>query len=168
MNVNDVLVDRLVTQLLKRRATVATAESCTGGWIAKTITDIPGCSEWFEYGFVSYANNAKTDMLDVDAGLIEQYGAVSEEVARAMVSGAAARAAARFAVAVTGVAGPAGGTPEKPVGTVWFAWQCGERVDAECRHFDGDRDTVRRQTVTAALFGLADRVEQSPLDGNGD
>ena len=101
MNVNDVLVDRLVTQLLKRNATVATAESCTGGWIAKTITDIPGSSEWFEYGFVSYGNNAKTDLLGVDSGLIDRYGAVSEEVARAMVEGAAARAGAQFAMAVT-------------------------------------------------------------------
>ncbi len=168
MNVNDVLVDRLITQLIKRKATVATAESCTGGWIAKTITDIPGSSEWFEYGFVSYGNNAKTEMLGVDAALIEQHGAVSEQVARAMVTGAAGRATARFAVAVTGVAGPAGGTPEKPVGTVWFAWQCGSSVDAECHQFDGDRDTVRRQTVTAALLGLAERVEKSPVADDGD
>jgi nicotinamide-nucleotide amidase len=167
LNVNDVLVDRLVTQLLKRHATVATAESCTGGWIAKTITDIPGSSEWFEYGFVSYGNNAKTDLLGVAAELIDQYGAVSEEVAQAMVRGAAERAAAQFAVAVTGVAGPTGGTPEKPVGTVWFAWQFAGKVDTECQQFDGDRDTVRRQTVTAALLGLAERVEKSPVDGDG-
>jgi nicotinamide-nucleotide amidase len=160
MNVNDVLVDRLATELLKRGAKVATAESCTGGWIAKTVTDIPGSSEWFEYGFVSYGNNAKADMLAVDPALLEREGAVSEAVALAMVRGAAERAGAEFAVAVTGIAGPDGGSPEKPVGTVWFAWSCNGVADAECKAFEGDRDTVRRQTVTTALLGLTERVEK--------
>jgi len=160
MNVNDVLVDRLATELLKRHAKVTTAESCTGGWIAKTITDIPGSSAWFEYGFVSYGNNAKADMLQVDPALIEREGAVSEAVALAMVDGAAKRSGAEFAVAVTGIAGPDGGSPEKPVGTVWFAWFCQGVAEAECKVFEGDRDTVRRQTVTTALLGLTERVEK--------
>ena len=160
MNVNDVLVDRLATELLKRHAKVATAESCTGGWIAKTITDIPGSSAWFEYGFVSYGNNAKADMLQVDPALIEREGAVSEAVALAMVDGAAKRSGAEFAVAVTGIAGPDGGSPDKPVGTVWFAWFCQGVAEVECKVFEGDRDTVRRQTVTTALLGLTERVEK--------
>ncbi len=160
MNVNDVLVDRLATELLKRNAKVATAESCTGGWIAKNLTDIPGSSAWFEYGYVSYGNNAKADMLGVDPALIEREGAVSEAVALKMVAGAAERSGAEFAVAVTGIAGPDGGCAEKPVGTVWFAWSCKGVAEAECKVFEGDRDTVRRQTVTTALLGLTERVEQ--------
>jgi nicotinamide-nucleotide amidase len=159
MNVNNVLVDRLARHLLQTGGKVTTAESCTGGWIAKTLTDVPGSSAWFEYGFVSYGNNAKHDLLGVDAGLIEREGAVSEAVARAMVQGAAARAAADYAVAVTGIAGPDGGSADKPVGTVWFAWQTPGGVESECRVFDGDRDTVRRQTVTMALDGLVQRCE---------
>jgi len=161
MNVNDVLVDRLATHLLRSNATVATAESCTGGWIAKTITDIPGSSAWFEFGIVSYGNNAKTALLGVTADLIEQHGAVSENVALAMARGAAERSGAEFTIAVTGVAGPGGGSAEKPVGTVWFAW-CLPGVEPQAEHqvFQGDRDTVRRQTVTRALGGLVERIDR--------
>lgn len=161
MNVNDVLVDRLAAQLLKSNARVTTAESCTGGWIAKTLTDVPGSSAWFEYGFVSYGNNAKQDLLGVEPALLEQYGAVSEEVAIAMVRGAADRSGAGYALAVTGVAGPDGGSADKPVGTVWFAWQLpGLGVETERQVFPGDRDTVRRQTVTRALGGLVERLDR--------
>lgn len=152
MNVNHVLVERLAGELKKRGSYVTVAESCTGGWIAKHLTDFPGSSEWFEYGFVSYGNNAKADLLNVDTGLLEQRGAVSREVAEAMVRGAIDRSGAQFGLAVTGIAGPDGGTPEKPVGTVWVAWgQQGSAPMSECLHFEGDRDTVRRQTVSAAL-----------------
>ncbi len=160
MNVNDVVVDRLATVLLRRGATVATAESCTGGWIAKTLTDVPGSSAWFEYGFVSYGNNAKTDLLGVAPALLEQQGAVSEAVALAMAEGAAHRAGAEFVVAVTGIAGPDGGSADKPVGTVWFAWRCGDQITTQCKVFAGDRDTVRRRTVTHALLKLAEQAEQ--------
>ncbi len=162
MNVNDVLVERLATQLMGSGTKVVTAESCTGGWIAKTLTDIPGSSAWFEYGFVTYGNNAKIDMLGVDPDLLETCGAVSEEVVRAMAEGAAARAAADFSIAVSGIAGPDGGTPEKPVGTVWFAWRLrGGLTESQCQVFEGDRDTVRRQALTAALYGLAERIDQA-------
>ena len=160
MNVNDVLVDRLATHLLAAGAKVTAAESCSGGWVSKTLTDIPGSSAWFEYGFVSYGNNAKADLLGVDEQLLDKFGAVSEPVAIAMVQGAAARAGAECAVAVTGIAGPDGGTPDKPVGTVWFAWQVHGEVEAECHVFPGDRDTVRRQTVTRALAGLVERFDR--------
>ena len=162
MNVNDVLVDRLATALLRQNARVTAAESCTGGWIAKTLTDIPGSSAWFEFGFVSYGNNAKMDLLGVDPDLLQQHGAVSEEVAVAMATGAAFRSAADYAVAVTGIAGPDGGTAEKPVGTVWFAWYLPDgSVDSVSHVFQGDRDTVRRQTVTTAIMGLVERAEQN-------
>ncbi|NND53781.1 MAG: nicotinamide-nucleotide amidohydrolase family protein [Gammaproteobacteria bacterium] len=160
MNVNDVLVDRLATHLLAARAKVTTAESCSGGWVAKTLTDIPGSSAWFEYGFVSYGNNAKADLLGVDETLLENFGAVSENVVVAMAQGAAARAGAECAIAVTGIAGPDGGTVDKPVGTVWFAWQWPGGIKAECHVFPGDRDTVRRQTVTRALAGLVERLDR--------
>ncbi len=161
MNVNDVLVDRLAALLLRRGAKVAAAESCTGGWIAKTFTDMPGSSAWFEYGFVTYGDNAKQDLLAVDPAMLELHGAVSEPVALAMARGAVVRSGAEFAVAVTGIAGPDGGSADKPVGTVWFAWAADGRVEAECHQLQGDRDTVRRQTVTRALQGLVQRVEQA-------
>jgi nicotinamide-nucleotide amidase len=160
MNVNNVLVERLATELVQHHAVIATAESCTGGWIAKILTDRAGSSAWFEYGFVSYGNNAKAELLQVDSSLIEQHGAVSEEVAEAMVVGALKRSGSQFALAVTGVAGPEGGTAEKPVGTVWFGW-AGQGLPATlaCYHFEGDRDTVRRQTVTTALSGMLQYLE---------
>lgn len=145
---------RLGEHLRRFNAQVTTAESCTGGGIAEAITRIPGSSAWFEAGYVTYSNAQKTRQLQVPEVLFGQVGAVSQEVVEAMVRGAQAASGARFAVAVSGVAGPDGGSPAKPVGTVWLAWGDGGRVFSERRHFDGDREQVRRQTVIAALEGL--------------
>ena len=141
---------------------MATAESCTGGLIAGACTDLAGSSNWFERGFVTYSNEAKNEMLGVDMALIEAHGAVSEPVARAMVEGAIARSRATVAVSVTGVAGPGGGSPEKPVGTVWFGWSVDGRVRTERRRFDGDRAAVRAATVRYALQTLAELVRTDP------
>ena len=135
-------------------AHVTTAESCTGGGIAEAITRIPGSSAWFEAGYVTYSNTQKTLQLQVPSELFDQVGAVSREVVEAMVRGAQINARARFAVAVSGVAGPDGGSVEKPVGTVWLAFAAGDQVTCERKLFPGDRDEVRRQTVKAALEGL--------------
>ena len=135
-------------------AHVSTAESCTGGGIAEAITRIPGSSAWFEAGYVTYSNLQKNLQLDVPVELFTTVGAVSREVVEAMVRGAQEKSRARFAVAVSGVAGPDGGSPNKPVGTVWLAWGVGEQVFSEVQHFVGNRDEVRRQTVKAALEGL--------------
>ena len=149
-------LSELVGQALKARgATVTTAESCTGGWVAKTLTDIAGSSAWFERGFVTYSDAAKTGMLGVPADLIAQHGAVSEPVARAMAEGAIARSHAQASVAVTGVAGPSGGSAEKPVGTVWLAWCVDGRTRCEHQRFAGDRAAVRTATVHHALTRLA-------------
>ena len=140
-------------------AHVSTAESCTGGGIAEAITRIAGSSAWFEAGYVTYSNRQKTQQLNVPAELFTQVGAVSREVVEAMVQGAQRHSHARFAVAVSGIAGPDGGSPSKPVGTVWLAWGVGDAVFAECRHFPGNRDEVRRQTVKAALEGLVQHAD---------
>lgn len=143
---------------------LTTAESCTGGLIAAACTDLAGSSAWFERGFVTYSNAAKTELLGVDAGLIERFGAVSEPVARAMAQGALMRSPARMSVAVTGIAGPpTGGSAEKPVGTVWFGWSLrgpdgALHTDTEVHRFDGDRAAVRAQTVARALAGIAIRL----------
>ncbi|HEK1685623.1 TPA: nicotinamide-nucleotide amidohydrolase family protein [Pseudomonas putida] len=149
-----VLSTRLGEHLRRFNAQVTTAESCTGGGIAEAITRVPGSSAWFEAGYVTYSNAQKTRQLGVPEALFTQVGAVSQEVVEAMVRGAQAASGARFAVAVSGVAGPDGGSPAKPVGTVWLAWGDDARVISECRHFKGDREAVRRQTVIAALDGL--------------
>jgi nicotinamide-nucleotide amidase len=148
------LVAALAELLLDKGWTMATAESCTGGLIAGACTDLAGSSAWFDRGFVTYSNTAKTEMLGVEAALIAAHGAVSEPVARAMAEGAAARSGARVAVAVTGVAGPTGGSPEKPVGTVWFGWSVDGQVRTERRRFDGDRAAVRAATVQCALQAM--------------
>jgi nicotinamide-nucleotide amidase len=141
--------------LLSKGASLAAAESCTGGGIAEAVTRISGSSAWFDRGFVTYSNAAKTEMLGVSVAILAQFGAVSEETARAMASGALAHSQATLALSVTGIAGPTGGTAEKPVGTVCFGWaERGGQTASETRHFDGDRDTVRRQTVIHALQGL--------------
>jgi nicotinamide-nucleotide amidase len=145
----------LLADLLQKRGwTMATAESCTGGLIAGACTDLSGSSNWFDRGFVTYSNAAKTELLGVDAALIAQHGAVSEPVARAMAAGAIARSQAQVAVAVTGVAGPTGGSAEKPVGTVWFGFALPGEVLTETRRFDGDRAAVRAATVEHALRRL--------------
>lgn len=149
---------RALGQACRRRGvTVATAESCTGGGIAEAITRIAGSSEWFERGFVTYSNEAKTEMLGVPRELIERHGAVSEEVARAMASGALDRSPARASAAVTGIAGPGGATPGKPVGLVWFAWAArGVPVQSRSFEFAGDRGRVRQQAVAMSIQGLID------------
>lgn len=141
-------------RLLQQRRMLATAESCTGGMIAAACTDLPGSSQWFERGFVTYSNAAKTQMLGVPAALIEQEGAVSEAVARAMADGALAHSQAQVSLAVTGVAGPTGGSEAKPVGTVWFAWCVGGATHSEVQHFAGDRAAIRAATVRYALQRL--------------
>lgn len=140
--------------MLARGWMLATAESCTGGMIAAACTDLSGSSNWFERGFVTYSNQAKMDLLGVPAQLLERDGAVSETVARAMALGALRQAPVQAAVAVTGVAGPTGGSASKPVGTVWFGWNIGGVVSTEMRRFDGDRAAVRAATVTHALVHL--------------
>ncbi len=140
--------------LNKKKLQLATAESCTGGLIAAACTDLAGSSVWFERGFVSYSNAAKTELLGVPADLIESHGAVSEPVARAMVEGALRHSRAQVAVAVTGVAGPGGGSPDKPVGTVWFGWATPDGVVTDKRCFDGNRQQVREATVQHALLRL--------------
>jgi len=149
----------LLAELLPARGwMMASAESCTGGLIAGACTDLAGSSNWFERGFVTYSNEAKNELLGVEMAAIEAHGAVSEPVARAMVEGAVARSRAQVAVAVTGVAGPGGGSAEKPVGTVWFGWSVDGRVRTERRRFDGDRAAVRASTVHYALQTLAELV----------
>ncbi|MFH1044389.1 MAG: nicotinamide-nucleotide amidase [Pseudomonadota bacterium] len=139
---------------------LATAESCTGGWAAQSITAIAGSSEWFERGFVTYSNAAKMEMLRVKADTLRTHGAVSEQTAREMAAGALAHSRAQVAVAITGIAGPDGGSPEKPLGMVCFAWAAQDGVlKAETRHFKGDRESVRRQAVIAALQGVLELLE---------
>ena len=140
--------------MLKKGLFLATAESCTGGLISAACTDLAGSSAWFERGFVTYSNEAKTASLGVDAALIAQHGAVSQPVAEAMARGAITHSLAQVAVAVTGVAGPTGGSVEKPVGTVWFGWATPTGVVTEMRRFDGDRRQVREATVRHALEKL--------------
>jgi nicotinamide-nucleotide amidase len=155
-------ITQLAAELGRRlqvlNAHVTTAESCTGGGIAEAITRIPGSSAWFEAGYVTYSNRQKTRQLNVSEALFPKFGAVSREVVEAMVRGAQEKSLARFAVAVSGVAGPDGGSPDKPVGTVWLAWGVGDEVTTELEHFPGNRDEVRRQTVKAALEGLLRRA----------
>lgn len=148
--------------LLGKGEVMASAESCTGGWIAKAMTDVPGSSGCFERAFITYSNQAKLDMLGVAAETIEQYGAVSEEVVREMVQGALERSRASVAVAVSGIAGPDGGSEEKPVGTVWLAWgRAGGPVITSKKLFPGDREEVRYRTSVAALQEILDLIERS-------
>lgn len=154
------LVVALAGLLQKKGWMLATAESCTGGLIGAACTELAGSSAWFERGFITYSNEAKTDLLGVDAAVIAAHGAVSEPVARTMATGAIAHSdrsvPVRVALAVTGVAGPTGGTPDKPVGTVWFGWSVDGQVRTERRRFDGDRATVRAATVRHALHTLVE------------
>jgi nicotinamide-nucleotide amidase len=149
------LAQRVGDLLLATGHTLVTAESCTGGWIAKMITDIPGCSAWFDSGLAAYSYEAKQALLGVRPETLLKHGAVSEETVLEMVSGALIHSGAGVGVAVTGIAGPSGGMPDKPVGTVWLAWKRrGGYPSMRQFHFDGDREAVRRQTVAAALEGL--------------
>jgi nicotinamide-nucleotide amidase len=145
--------------LKARGIMLATAESCTGGWIGQVVTMVPGSSAWFDRGFVTYTNVAKHEMLGVRKATLVRHGAVSEETVREMVEGALARSHAGIAVAVSGIAGPGGGTPEKPVGTVCVAWCLkGHGLSSDTLHLKGDRDTVRRETVVRALAGAIARL----------
>jgi nicotinamide-nucleotide amidase len=153
------LAARVGRALKQRDLMIATAESCTGGWIGQAITMVPGSSEWFERGFITYTYISKREMLGVSGRTLQRHGAVSEQVVREMARGALARSHAQIAVSISGVAGPSGGTPEKPVGTVCLAWarKRGPMV-VETRRFRGDRDTVRRRSVAHALRGVLQLV----------
>lgn len=153
------LSTRLGQALLAKNRFLAIAESCTGGGIAQAVTDIPGSSEWFDCGFVVYSNDAKTELLGIPAALIAQHGAVSEEIAAEMVRGAVANSNASVAMSATGIAGPGGAVPGKPVGTVCFGWAIGDETHTERRVFSGDRRAVREQAVAHALQGLLRRLE---------
>lgn len=153
----------LARLLLNKGWFLATAESCTGGLIAASCTDLAGSSQWFERGFVTYSNAAKSELLGIDAALINTHGAVSEAVVRAMALGALSHAHAQVTIAVTGVAGPGGGSADKPVGTVWLAWATPAGMTSELQHFAGDRAAVRHATVRRALTRLADILQtESP------
>ncbi|MDH5619932.1 MAG: nicotinamide-nucleotide amidohydrolase family protein [Gammaproteobacteria bacterium] len=156
------LAAAVVAELSAASKAVSTAESCTGGWIAKSITDIAGSSAVFAYGVVSYSNGAKESILGVRQATLEKHGAVSERVVEEMAKGVLRLSGADIAVAVSGVAGPSGGTAEKPVGTVWFAWAVRDGTnaltDTHCEHFAGDRELVRELTVAHALQGVLERI----------
>lgn len=157
------LAERLGATLLAAGRRLATAESCTGGGIAQRVTDIAGSSEWFDRGFVTYSDAAKEEMLAVPADTLAEHGAVSAATAEAMVAGALRYSEADIAVAVTGVAGPGGGTAEKPVGTVWFAWaRRGDTPVVRCVAFEGDRAAVRDGSIRVALEGVIDLAEAVP------
>jgi nicotinamide-nucleotide amidase len=150
---------RVGAALRERSLTLAAAESCTGGWVAQIVTHTGGSSAWFERGFVTYSNEAKTEMLGVRATTIAAHGAVSEETATEMAAGALSNSRAGVALAITGIAGPTGGTAEKPVGTVCFGWcRRGAAAQSERMHFGGDREAVRRQSAIHALEGLLARI----------
>ena len=154
------LAKKVGAQLKARGALLVTAESCTGGWAAQALTAIAGSSAWFERGFVTYSNAAKEEMLGVRAATLSRHGAVSEQTAREMALGALAHSRGTLALAITGVAGPTGGSAEKPVGTVCFAWaRKGKPASAETRHFAGDREAVRRQSVEHALGRVLELLE---------
>jgi len=154
--------DQLAAKLLQLGSTVVTAESCTGGWVAKVLTDKPGSSAYVVGGLVTYSNEAKQSLLGVTDASLGNHGAVSEPVVREMVAGALAATGANVAVAISGVAGPGGGSEEEPVGTVWFAWGASiESTEAVVQHFRGDRDQVRRQAVLFALQGVSGFLKQT-------
>jgi nicotinamide-nucleotide amidase len=150
----DALAQKLGERLKTAGAKLVTAESCTGGWAAQVVTSVAGSSDWFERGFVTYSNDAKRELLGVREETLKKHGAVSEETAREMAQGALDRGRGTVALAVTGVAGPGGGSAAKPVGTVCFAWASARSVRSETQQFSGDRESVRRQSVIRALEGV--------------
>lgn len=153
------LAERVGNALKQRAMMMATAESCTGGWVGEVVTAVPGSSDWFDRGFVTYSNAAKQEMLGVAAATLATYGAVSEQAVREMASGALENSRAQAALAISGIAGPGGGTAEKPVGTVWIAWAFAKgAVASEKRVFAGDRHEVRQQAVERALRGLLEHL----------
>lgn len=157
------LAESLGRELRKHGMMLVTAESCTGGWVGEAVTAVAGSSNWFDRGFITYTNESKQDMLGVSVRTLAHAGAVSEEAVREMAAGALKHSRAQIAVAISGVAGPGGGTAEKPVGTVWFAWTfAGGKMDSERRQFAGNRDEVRGQAVETALRGLLIRLGAQP------
>lgn len=153
------LTGRLAAQLLRQGLRLVTAESCTGGWVAKLCTDQPGSSRWFDHGLVTYSNASKQHLVAVPADTLARFGAVSRETVRAMARGAQGRDPRFASLAISGVAGPDGGTDQKPVGLVWCGWALPDgSVDAACETFEGDRDAIRRQSVAMAMEGLCDRL----------
>ena len=161
----DDLAKQLGVRLKRANEMLTTAESCTGGWAAQVVTSVVGSSAWFERGFVTYSNAAKQELLGVRPETLRAHGAVSEETAREMARGALERRRGTIAVSITGVAGPAGGTPGKPVGTVCFAWARGGEVRSETRRFAGDRESIRRQSVILALEGVLRALDGAPDGG---
>jgi len=160
-SISHTMTEQLGRQLVMHKLMLTTAESCTGGGLAEMITQVPGSSTWFERGFVTYSNNAKQEMLGVEHDTLNKYGAVSEQTACAMAEGALIYSQAQVSVAITGIAGPEGGTEEKPVGTVCLAWQRqGQPVQSVRVLFEGDRQQVRRQACLMALQGLVDLLEK--------
>jgi len=157
----DVLAAQVGAALKSHGLMLTTAESCTGGWVSQMVTGVAGSSAWFERGFVTYSNLSKQQMLGVSEATLQQYGAVSESTVREMAEGALRRSTAQVSLAVSGIAGPDGGTPDKPVGTVWFAWAIKHgMVHAECHHFSGNRDEVRAHAVQIALQGILDALSR--------
>ena len=156
----DALAQRLGERLKAARARLVTAESCTGGWAAQVVTSVAGSSDWFERGFVTYSNDAKRELLGVREDTLQKHGAVSEETAREMAQGALSRSRGTVALAVTGVAGPGGGSAAKPVGMVCFAWARARSVTSETKQFPGDREAVRRQSVIHALEGVLKALDE--------
>ncbi len=148
------LAQQVAAALKARGLRIVTAESCTGGWVSMALTAVAGSSDWFERGYVTYSNAAKRDDLGVQEETLRRHGAVSEETAREMATGALKRSGGQVALAITGIAGPTGGSAAKPVGTVCFAWAHGSKISSETRRFDGDRESVRRQSVLHCLQGL--------------
>jgi len=156
----DLLASQLHQLLIKNKLIVSTAESCTGGWVAKVLTDIAGSSVSFERGFVTYSNDSKQDMLGVKTQTLQKYGAVSEQTVMEMAQGALKNSRASLSMAVSGIAGPSGGSEEKPVGTVWFAWsKDGKTTITQVHHFAGERESVRHQSVKQAILGLIQLAE---------
>jgi nicotinamide-nucleotide amidase len=152
------LATRVGRRLKAKKRLLVSAESCTGGWVAQVVTSIPGSSAWFERGFVTYSNAAKRELLGVKAATLKKHGAVSEETAREMARGALARSKGNLALAVTGIAGPGGGSRDKPVGTVCFAWAYKKQLRSETRRFPGERESVRRKSVVRALQGVLETL----------
>lgn len=152
------LAEKLGRRLKRAKAMLVSAESCTGGWAAQVVTSVSGSSDWFDRGYVTYSNSAKQELLGVRKSTLEKHGAVSEETAREMALGALGRGRGTIALAITGVAGPSGGTAAKPVGTVCIAWARGGKAVSETHRFSGDRQSVRRQSVVRALEGVMEQL----------
>ncbi|MDY7001213.1 MAG: CinA family protein [Thermodesulfobacteriota bacterium] len=152
------IVGRIAEKLVSRSWFLGTAESCTGGLIAHSLTDVPGSSEWFKGGIVAYANSVKESLLKVPGAVLDKHGAVSEETVLAMAEGVCKTLGTEAGLSVSGIAGPSGGSADKPVGLVWMAWAVSGQVDAKCFHFSGTRADIKAQAAFAALQGLAERL----------